>query len=280
MDFPTETTPPASGNEISNSALPPRRPGVWSGIGTVALYFLLQFTLGMLVSALIGLVLGIEAGIRAAQAHRKLDIHAIVGVMQQSPDMRAMLAVLTIAAATAVMILIVRRTWPAQWSRPELPGFGLVRPVHNGAFLGAVLLGITVLLLGGAITHLLAGTQPLDQDITAMAANVPVGLRILLAAMAVCVAPFAEELVFRGVLLSGLASRMRVGWAILVSALIFGCAHLPDFDFAWYAIPTLVLLGLALGWTRIKTRSLWPAVVMHATNNFVAVLAWFAIASR
>ena len=103
-------------------------------------------------------------------------------------------------------------------------------------------------------------------------------MRVLLALMAVCVAPFVEELVFRGVLLSGLASRMRVGWAIVVSALIFGCAHLPDFKFAWYAIPTLVLLGLALGWIRIKTRSLWPAIVLHATNNFFAVLAWFVVA--
>ena len=134
-----------------------------------------------------------------------------------------------------------------------------------------------VLFAGMLLTHLLAGQHSVNQDVTVMAAKVPINLRVMLALLVVCVAPVVEELVFRGVLLSGLARRMHVGWAIVASAVIFGCVHLPDFKFAWYPVPALVLVGLAAGWLRVRSRSLWPSITLHATNNFVAVLAWFAV---
>lgn len=275
MEHSTEVIPsaPVEGSTVASAA--PKRPGVWSGLGTVALYFLLQFGLSILVGMLIGVVLGIEAGVQAAAANHKPDLHSVIATMRASPDIRVILAVGTIIAATAVMVVVVRRTWPAQWSRADLPGFGLVQPANKWVFPGAALLGVAVLVLGGALTHLLAGHQPVHQDVVMMAAKATGGMRILLALLVVCVAPFVEELVFRGVLLAGLASRMHVAWAVLVSALIFGCAHLPDFGFLWYPVPALVVMGLVLAWLRVKTRSLWPSVTLHATNNAMAVLAWF-----
>lgn len=278
MDFPTETTPPVSDDEASRIAPPPRRPGVWSGLGSVALYFLLQFGLSILIGLLIGVALGIAAGFKAAARHAPFDPRAVVQLMQQNPDIRVILAVLTIAAAAAVMTALVRRTWPAQWSRGELPGFGFTAPGSKLAYPAAVMLGVVVLLAGGALTQWLAGPHPVHQDVALMAGKVSLDMRILLALLVVCVAPFVEELVFRGVLLSGLVSRMPVGWAIVLSALIFGCVHLPDFGFAWYPVPALVLLGIASAWLRIRTRSLWPSITLHATNNLVASLAWFLVA--
>ena len=280
MDLPTGTTPAVPAETVLTISPEPKRPGVWSGLGIVALYFLLQFGLGMLIGMLIGVALGVEAGIRSAHVHRKLDPGAIVRTLQHGPDTGVILTVLTLAAAATVMALIVRHTWPAQWSRAELPGFAFTQPDSKLAYLGAVVLGVGISLLGGGMTELFAGSHPLQQDIAVMAASAPTGLRVLLALAGIGVAPFVEELVFRGVLLSGLASRMRVGWAIIVSALIFGCAHLPDFKFAWYAIPALVLLGLVLGWLRVKTRSLWPSITLHASYNSVAVLAWFMVAQH
>lgn len=278
MDLPTGTTPAVPAETVLTISPEPKHPGIWSGLGIVALYFLLQFGLGMLIGMLIGVALGVEAGIQAAYTRRKLDPGAIFQTLQHSPDTRVILTVLTLAAVAAVMALIVRRAWPAQWSRAELPGFALTQPDNKFAYLGAVVLGVGISLLGGGMTELFAGSHPLQQDIAVMAAKAPPGLRVLLALAGIGVAPFVEELVFRGVLLSGLASRMRVGWAIVVSALIFGCAHLPDFKFVWYAIPALVLLGLVLGWLRVKTRSLWPSITLHASYNSVAVLAWFVVA--
>ena len=260
-------------------ATPPRHPGVWSGLGIVALYFALQFGLGILFGAIAGFVLMFRAGFQAGLQHRAApDAKAIMHALQSNPDTRVVIIVATIAAAAVLMALLVRQFWRAQWSRAELPGFGFTPPAKKSAYTGAVLLGIAVLLLGGLMRHLLAGNHPVQQDVSLLAGNVSIGMRVVLALLVVCVAPFVEELVFRGVLLSGLASRMPIGWAMLASAIVFGCVHLPDFRFAWYPVPALVLLGLVAAWLRVRTRSLWPSITLHATNNFIAALAWFVVA--
>ncbi|MGH8113934.1 MAG: lysostaphin resistance A-like protein [Rhodanobacteraceae bacterium] len=273
MDPPTQNPSDTNGS-AALAASPPRRPGIWSGFGTVALYFLLQIGLSLVVGSAIGVWLALQTALQ----HQKPDMQAIAQRVQASPDIRVILAAITIAAAAAVMIALVRQTWPRQWSRADLPGFGFVRPRDKSAYVMAVVLGIGILLLGGAVTHLLAQGHPVHQDVSVMAGKVSPGMRLLLALLVVCVAPVVEELVFRGVLLSGLASRMRIGWAIVVSALIFGCAHLPDFKFAWYPVPALILLGLVLAWLRIRTHSLWPSITLHATNNFVAAIMWLLVA--
>jgi membrane protease YdiL (CAAX protease family) len=277
MDLPDETAPPASTDGAVAVSASPKRPGVWSGLGTVVLYFLLQFGLSILIGTGIALALAVKV-IFAGPHHRQVDAKALVHSVLATPNTQVVLAVLTIVAAAAVMAVIVHRTWAAQWSAADLPGFGFVQPKNKLSYLGAILLGLATLVVGGAMTHLLAHGNPVHQDVGVMAGKVPLGMRVLLAALVVGVAPCVEELVFRGVLLSGLASRMRIGWAALVSAIIFGCVHLPDFKFAWYPVPALILLGLVLAWLRIRTRSLWPSITLHATNNFLAVLAWFLVA--
>ncbi len=65
------------------------------------------------------------------------------------------------------------------------------------------------------------------------------------------------------------------GWAIVVTAVFFACVHLPDLSFFWYRAAQLALLGLLLGWLRVQSGSIWPAVLAHSTNNLLAVVSWF-----
>ena len=276
MDLPTENTPTVS---CAAPQAVEKRPGVWSGLGIVALYFLLQFGLGILFGAIAAFVLVFRDAFNASLHHRASpNPKAAIQASMANPDIRVIFIVATIAAAALVMTLLVRQSWRVQWSRAELPGFGLAAPANKSSFVIAVLLGVLVLLLGGPLTHVLAGHHQVDQDVSVLAGNVSVGMRLLLALLVVCVAPFVEELVFRGVLLSGLANRMPIGWAMLASAIVFGCVHLPDFKFAWYPVPALIILGLVSAWLRVRTRSLWPSITLHATNNFIAALAWFFVA--
>lgn len=81
-------------------------------------------------------------------------------------------------------------------------------------------------------------------------------------------APFVEEVVFRGAILRRLLEVMGEKWhwvAILISAILFGCVHgnLPQFVHA-------VLLGLLLGWMYYRTDSIVPGVVLHWVNNTIA----------
>jgi len=75
-----------------------------------------------------------------------------------------------------------------------------------------------------------------------------------------------EEVLFRGTLMSLLLQRGRVVSALLWQAVAFALTHVYVFKLA----PTF-LLGLALGWLTLRTRSIWPAILAHALHNLIAV---------
>ena len=91
----------------------------------------------------------------------------------------------------------------------------------------------------------------------------------------VLIGPLVEELLFRGALLSVLRTRLGDGWAIAVSAILFGAVHLPDLGWLWYAVPNLVLIGVFCAWLRVRSGSIWPGFVAHAANNALATAGWF-----
>jgi len=81
-------------------------------------------------------------------------------------------------------------------------------------------------------------------------------------------APIAEELFFRGMLFGGLRVRLPFFVAALISAAIFGSLHLAT---GASAVPPLILFGFALAWLYERTGSLWPAIILHAINNSLAL---------
>ena len=83
-------------------------------------------------------------------------------------------------------------------------------------------------------------------------------------------APFAEEVVFRGAILRkllGMMDEKRHWVAIVLSALVFGLVHLnvPQGIHAF-------LIGLLLGWMYYRTRSILPGILFHWVNNSVAFI--------
>jgi len=83
----------------------------------------------------------------------------------------------------------------------------------------------------------------------------------------VIVAPLVEELLFRGVILTGFLARYRRGTAIGASAVLFAVAHLNPYQFA-----AGLVTGVFLGWLLVRTRSLWPCILVHAAFNAHVVL--------
>jgi membrane protease YdiL (CAAX protease family) len=86
--------------------------------------------------------------------------------------------------------------------------------------------------------------------------------RAALALVASLAAPFAEEVSFRGYVLSALGTRARPWPAILGSAALFGVMHLDP-----VRLPAVLFMGAVLGWLAWRSGSLWPAVAAHAANN-------------
>jgi membrane protease YdiL (CAAX protease family) len=90
------------------------------------------------------------------------------------------------------------------------------------------------------------------------------------------VGPFAEELVFRGVLLDWLRQRSSTTWAIALSSLLFAVAHGISFKSGfsgWLPFFYRLLMGIANCVLALKYNSLRVPFVLHAANNLVVCAA-------
>ncbi len=93
--------------------------------------------------------------------------------------------------------------------------------------------------------------------------------------VAAIIAPLVEEIVFRGFLFRGLASRYSLGIAVVVSGIIFGGIHLQLFAF-----PVLFLLGVLLALLYKITGSLWAPILMHFCINAIAIIGQYIALSQ
>ena len=80
-------------------------------------------------------------------------------------------------------------------------------------------------------------------------------------------APIFEEWLCRGMVLRGLLTKMKPGWAIVISALFFAVIHMNP----WQALNAF-LIGVVMGYVYYKTGCLWLTMLMHFVNNGFAVI--------
>jgi len=92
-------------------------------------------------------------------------------------------------------------------------------------------------------------------------------------------AGFSEEMMFRGVLFGALRSRLRPLWAILITTLLFGAAHLLNaaviggWQVAAAQATAAGMSGLLFIAIRVRTGSLIPAILYHAAWDFGSLVA-------
>lgn len=163
----------------------------------------------------------------------------------------------------------VRRRWGAQklaalgwrfrWS--DL-GWG---PVTWLAAIGVqILLAVIVLVFGIPQSSNVDSATDLGADRAYLIATL---------VTAVIAAPIIEELVFRGLVMRGLLSRMSPILAIGLQGVLFGVAHVDPVRGAGNIGLALVLsgVGVAFGTSAYLTRRLGPTVIAHAIFNGVVL---------
>jgi len=127
----------------------------------------------------------------------------------------------------------------------------------------ALLLIFSISYIVGQIMTLLPGYKAMLEMYKAMFAGVnPIGLFI----GAALIGPICEEIIFRGVILEGLAKKYSPTKAIVFGALIFGIIHLQPLQ-----VINAFFLGLALGWIYLRTQSLWVCIIAHVLYNAIAL---------
>jgi len=85
---------------------------------------------------------------------------------------------------------------------------------------------------------------------------------------AVVLAPIAEEVLFRGLLLPHLGRMLPAFTAIYVGALLFGLLHVSH----GVMLVGPLVLGAVLGWARLRSRGLAAPILLHMSFNAFALL--------
>jgi len=212
-------------------------------------------------------VLAMAVGIGVVSASYLIAIDAGDGVAEVGGVPVSIIMVTVMSASFAVVgfaLSTVRY-------REPLGALGFIRTsgVRPYAFAaGMWLIGMVVLLMLMQLLIWLDIDFLLPPD-TAQQALDEAGGNIVLTLLLVAVAgPVAEEIFFRGFVLTGLLKRFGGLRALLLSSLLFGLFHIDP-----GAILLTFILGVVLGWVYLKTGSIWPAIFAHALHNTVAILA-------
>lgn len=163
--------------------------------------------------------------------------------------------------------------WPLLVARRR--GNGVRADLHlsfRWVDLGIGVLGAVVVFAVAAAYVLvytqLTGDTP-SSTVGTVAMNASQGWQVVALAVIAVLAPFAEELHFRGMWWSALRRRGLAGWlTLLVTALLFAAVHLEPTRIAF-----LLAAGLVLGFVRMRTDRLGPAIVIHLIMNAVAAVS-------
>lgn len=169
-----------------------------------------------------------------------------------------------------VAVIILRKFIRRQWKDFMNNKFSIV---VAGCFLG-FFLNICANAVGNSIVKIFVDqSQSVNQQqVESLAKSIPALMFIVTGFLA----PIGEELIFRGVIFTGLRKYNRV-LAYVVSAFLFGFIHVMNSVFAGnigemiQMIP-YVCSGIVFAYIYESTDNIWSSILTHMTNNIFAML--------
>ena len=96
-----------------------------------------------------------------------------------------------------------------------------------------------------------------------------------IAVFAVFIAPFMEELLFRGLLFAFFEKHGGIVFAVVSTALLFAGLHIPEYWGAWDHVIMILIVGLTFSIVRGATGSVTPSYVLHLAYNGTLMLLLF-----
>lgn len=168
-----------------------------------------------------------------------------------------------------IVYLGFRFTLGVRYGRPVLESLGWRRTRFNLflAVAGGVALAFLVALIAGLL-HTPQVSTPID-----LFSSSSLTLA-LFAVFAAVIAPVTEELFFRGFLQPLFSRTFGVAAGIVITALIFGALHAPEYSWAWQYASAVAFAGAVFGWVRYRANSIIPSTIMHGCYNSVFLIAF------
>lgn len=186
--------------------------------------------------------------------------HASWMEVAQKPSLALLSELLTYVAVALYMILLVEgkyhaRFWQAiRWNWPGIAGV---------TFLGIGVLMLGLLLLDRVLP--MPKSTPFDQFFAHRSDA------YLTAIFAVTLGPLMEEVFFRGFLYPVVARRAGAFPAILITGVLFGAIHSPQYGYSW-AVLIIVLVGVVLTTIRAVTKSVASSFLAHVGYNGIQMI--------
>ena len=197
-----------------------------------------------------------------------LVVGAFVFMYPALRDHQGPLLLPTQFALYAFLYLSFRLIFGLKYGQPVFASLGWRRSKFNLAT--AAVGGVLLAFLVSALAYLLHTPQVPSPVESLMGSP---ALLAVFGVMAVTVAPLFEELLFRGFIQPLLSRTFGVAAGILITAVMFGSLHAPEYSFAWQYAVAVSLVGAVLGWVRFASNSIIPSTVMHGSYNAVFVIA-------
>lgn len=90
-------------------------------------------------------------------------------------------------------------------------------------------------------------------------------------------APFVEEIIFRGYFYKGFENRMGSKWAGTIVTILFVAVHGPQLAFSPILMSFIAIIAIILIYIRIKTDNLTNCIIVHLIYNSILVVAMWTV---
>lgn len=131
---------------------------------------------------------------------------------------------------------------------------------------------LNMITTGVIYTFFLVSFEETNNIMDVIFSNLSGDMFVWLIIMMVIVAPFFEEIIFRGIILNDFRKATRLWVAITIQALAFGIFHMNLMQGVYATI-----LGLVLGLVYLKYRSIWFPILLHFSFNATALLIAYLV---
>jgi uncharacterized protein len=207
-------------------------------------------------------------------AHIFLYPHQQLGEIARNPLAVVVAQSLAYVLVFAYMYFLVKHE-VARKAASDDPRPGFFSAVHWNwpkAMFGYVVLGFVLSFALQAFAHFLPIPKelPIDSFFRTPAEAWALGI------LSITLAPFMEELFFRGFLYPVLARRLGLSVAVFLTALGFAALHGSQLMFSWGPVLVIFLVGVVLTLVRAKTNSVAAGVLVHMAYNGTITIAMFA----
>jgi membrane protease YdiL (CAAX protease family) len=158
-------------------------------------------------------------------------------------------------------------------SHTDLKQFFRLNPVSRSSLFAALPLALGLTILTDEMDRIAQMILPVPYEFSKfkdmMTISDPLSA-VFIIGVVILVAPFIEELIFRGFFQRILEYRYKdITKAVLLSALAFAIVHFNP----WWIVQ-IYIIGVFMGYVAWRTNSIWISFIIHAVNNGISV--WFS----